>query len=48
MWASGVVVGGLGWAQDFCVVGCFDAQDLPDAIAVDSIEPVELGLCDGC
>ena len=34
--------------KDFCVVGCFDAQDFSDAVAVDGIESVELGLGDGC
>ena len=44
----GVVVSGLCGVKDFCVVGCFDAQDFSDAVAVDGIESVELGLGDGC
>ena len=37
----GVVVSGLCRIKDFCVVGGFDSQYLPDTVAVDCIGPVE-------
>ena len=41
-------VGGLCGIKDFCVVGGFGVEYLSDAVAVNGIESVELGLCNGC
>lgn len=42
---GGGVIGGV---QDFCEVSGFDVVDFPDALGVEGIESVELGLCECC